>query len=239
MLRYTLLVILLCLSSVALSNEAAPFSPVANERLARIQKKMGPPDINSPDAQKNLANYRDYLHSLYKRADYDFPKSLENYYRDWAERNGVRDPRPDAKLMADNIDVLHTLMKDMPAEAAFPGSEYAAVRTAYTRMRAAERGVRFSPEEIDAANKRRADEQKAKQAQLQKAIDARSRFGLAMIAVVTVVVGCLLGFLLWPVRMYLRRRKLAAEEKAAPYVYIQKHAKYPETSGNSGRNTNK
>jgi hypothetical protein len=221
---------LMSLCLVASANEAAPYSPDANERLSRIQGRMGKPETGTPDKQKNAANYLDYLHKLYQRADYDFPKSLEEYYRDLLERNGVLDTRPQVQLMVDNIDELHKLIAGMPAEAAFPGPGYDGVRAVYKRLREVEQGIRLSPEEIAAANQRRADIEAAKTAKAMSEQNARLMGGLGMMAVVTVIIACLVGILLWPLRMFLERKRLAREEKAAPYVYIRKHAKYPEAA---------
>lgn len=223
---------MLFLAVAAFANEAAPYSEEANERLTRIQRNMQAPDIKTSNSQKNVANYLEHLKKLYVRADYDFPRSLAEYYQDHAERNGVPETRHEAQLMADNVATLHSLMAGMSAEDAFPGNEYQTVRLAYKRLRALEQGVKLSDDEIALAKKRRTDADNAKYEKLKKETNQHELSMLAInvgLVVGLVIVGsCLIGYVMSPFWVYFRRKKLAAKEQAAPYVYIKKHGHYPE-----------
>jgi cytochrome c-type biogenesis protein CcmH/NrfG len=129
--------------------------------------------------------------------------------------------------MNDKVVTLHTLMAGVSAENAFPGKDYEAVRVAYARMRSAEQGNALSADEIAAAKKRRADAEAIKVAKLKEQQNTDRLRSIGMVVVVAVIVVCLGGFLLSPLWMFFRRKKLAADELRAPYVYIKKHAKYP------------
>ena len=234
-----MLAVLLWVATAASANEAAPNSAVAKERLERIQRKMDAPDLKSPDSQRSLATYLDYLNKLYARADYDFPKSLVEYYQDAAERNGGQDQRTEAQFIANIVVTIHSLMAGMPAENAFPGKEYEAVRVAYKSMRSVERGIKLSDEEIARAKNRKAEAEAKIADKWQREKNIRSLQSLGFWAAIAVIVSCLVGLLLWPFWMFLQRRKLAEKEQAAPYIYIKKYAKYPATAAKDKLNPGK
>lgn len=230
------LALLLCVAPAASAYEAAPYTRDANERLNRVQKKMDAPDLGSQERQKNVAVYVEYLNKLYSRADYDFSKSLAEYYQDIAETNGVPGERIEAQFTAKVAIKLDALMAGMSVENAFPGKEYEAVRVAYKSLRAAGQGIKLPPDQIAAIKQRRADVEARKSEKLQAEKNAKLRADIGMFVVIAIITSLLVGFLLWPVSMFLRRKKLAEKERAAPYVYIKKHANYPEPAEKALRN---
>ena len=107
MFRKLLLAATLSLSVLAAANEAAPYTEEAVLRIARTQRSLEPPDVSTRDPKKNLANYLAYCKTLYKKAGYDFPKSLARHYQYINEHDSPFDPRPGASLimaLANNIE---------------------------------------------------------------------------------------------------------------------------------------
>ena len=232
MLRSALILVLLSFATPAIANEAAPYSAEANERILRVETNMQQPDLSSSDNQKNLANLLEHLNKLYARADYDFPKSLAQYYQELADRSGIADKRRETRLIATTASRIETLKRDMAIDVAFPGKQYEGVRVAYESMKAAERGIKPSEDSIRArelARNAAAVTAREREQNLLRGGDSHGPMGSGLLVVALPVIAiCLVGFLLWPVRMYFQRKKLAADEKRAPYVYIKKHGKHPD-----------